>query len=405
MRAGDLQSLAAAGLPRHPGGALSCGPTVGPAGRSVVCPSWIQRHIEADRTAPAEGWEGEQGDFLAAQPPGLVPHGNLSPGPERRMRYGLGGITRQGRKAVREAAHLLEEQRRCLTFWTISPSDQALDHLLAIDGWSLFVRELRRVLCRRLKARGLPQHVIGVCEVSPDRSKEAGLPLAHLHLIYRSRKHSGRPWAMTPAEHDEMIRVALIATGLKNPDVRASSKCEQIRKSVARYLSKYLSKAGGKIDGLDLSSANESHAPICETPPLVCVAARSPLMWRVNVSLRAWALQYLTRLIPRQWWLQTEELHQLVQLLTLVLPRGFALWLVAEWPTLESSLGASLTYCEPGKGRAPPTWLVDWDGAAALAEALAIWEADCDDRQAIDPLIPCHGRLYAWDRAFPHQHL
>jgi hypothetical protein len=381
-----LRALLAVGLSPRPGGSRSAGPVVGPGLQTVVCPDWIRAQAGDAGGCGPECWDGEQLDALAP-PAGLVPPENLDTQGEARGRNGLGGLTRHGKRAIRESAGLLEEDRECLSFWTVSPSDDAIGEIWARDAWPDFVAAVRHGLVRKLRAQGLDGEVIGVCELFPQRSRDACQPIPHLHILYRSKRHRWSDWALEPSEHDEMILGAYRAIGIGCRDVRASSRVEPIRKSVRRYLSKYLRKGTSPLQEVPMPAIiGAAIGRIMNVNFQRGVVLRLEILPLVMSALRA-ACAEMLRLVPRQWWFQSRKLRDEVRALTVCLPPSFAVWMVAEWENVRNGVCADLYFCETGQGRGPPCWVISWASPEEVAHAMALWEQDLRDRLALPDSI------------------
>jgi hypothetical protein len=184
-------------------------------------------------------------------PPAAALGLSLGPNSKRPPRYGLQGLTSAGRKQVWRALSLLEEDRRLLSFWTVSLPTAALIALGQGDRWPVFQDRVRKELARLLQAAGLPVRIVGVVELQPKRSRATGIPCPHLHVVFQGRKSPGAPWALSPADLDGVIRAALdtagalVLDGIGEEEFLASAgNVQQVKKSVRAYLSKYMTKGG-----------------------------------------------------------------------------------------------------------------------------------------------------------------
>lgn len=173
-------------------------------------------------------------------------------------RYGLKGITSKGRRVVRNACYLLEEEagRRFLTFATVTLPELKYEDMLAVHAsWHKVVDAYRREIRRKLVDKGLSGEIIGVTEIQPKRWEQTGLPVLHCHFVWLGRKR-GDDWAITVNEHDEIWRRAVIGV-VPNAIADFSTACnmQAVKKSAENYLSKYMSKgadavAAVVVDGL-----------------------------------------------------------------------------------------------------------------------------------------------------------
>jgi hypothetical protein len=146
---------------------------------------------------------------------------------------------------------------------------------------------------RKLEQRGIEPLVLAVAELHPDRSRAAGQALPHLHVLFQGRPDGRSSWALHTAELDALIVVALEAAGVSVNSLPAAGNVQAIRKSVRRYLSKYVAKAPrqGAASG-DLSMLGDP------------------------------------RLCPRQWWFMSRPLLLLIEAATRALPAEFFAWLI-----------------------------------------------------------------------------
>jgi hypothetical protein len=369
------------------------GPVVGPALVAYFCPAMHKR--PEGFAPPPEGWDGEQLDLLdlPAEPAWACPPSQFVQSSELPRRNGFRGLTSKGKRAVKDSCAILEAQRDCMSFWTVSLPDDALASIAAGDLWPRFVAELRRLLVRRMASAGLPPHVIGVAELHPDRSQREQCPLPHLHIVYRSKRTSRRPWLMGKEAHTGLIAQALGVLGIYPASLAAASRVEKIRKSVGRYISKYISKA----KSLEFCVSNEIQDLFNSVPQtfihLVCLAAPfGGFTCQPLAQLQA-HLARLVALVPRQWWFRSDELGRLVASLSQVLPFQFCRWLVAHAPQAPWGHEVHLLYLAPCETGAPPIWRLAWDSCDSLAHLLAIWQQDCEDAEAITHESIRHGCL------------
>ena len=183
----------------------------------------------------------------------LVTLGLSTPVNSEKKRRGLGGLTSRGKNLVREAATVMEETygRRRITFWTLTlPHLTEEDYKNVCTNWAKICENLKKKLIYRLKLEGMPPHVVAVTELQEKRWKAQGVPAWHLHLIFVGSRSNGG-WVLTPKIADRMWRDAVSKHCCSPPLFRSSSKLERVKKSVARYLSKYLSKGTSVIEEVE----------------------------------------------------------------------------------------------------------------------------------------------------------
>ena len=274
---GGLTASKAAGqYPRHCGTSV---PHSGNAGSVVAAQrarEGLQKCIQRARSvADALPWKGRP--YALAGPsigPGLkswtVPKHGEDECPRnglvstryfaKRPRKGLKGLSVYGKKQIRDVAALCDEWRRYMAFWTISLTDADYVDLLASGKWNEFQGRTRDLLTRHLKAAGNQAIVIGVCEIGAKRNARTGRPDPHIHILcsgWNSRDKEGRR-VMSPKVCDELVRKACQYVGLPARHRPSASQIQGVKRSVGRYMSKYLTKA----EAVDLSKIPKEYHPL-----------------------------------------------------------------------------------------------------------------------------------------------
>jgi hypothetical protein len=248
----------------------------------------------------------------------------------------LNGLTRTGRQRLVAGCSLLEERRRCLSFWTITLDDSVMAELLELDSWHVFQGRIRQLLTRHLAEHGLEPLVLAVVELHPKRSIQAGQALPHLHVLFQGKADSRQGWAFRPDQLDELIIRALAFAGVTREAVPAAGKVEQIRKSVRRYLAKYVSKAPRQLAaGSDLAMLGDP------------------------------------RLCPRQWWFMSARLLALIVEATRFLPPEFLAWLCDNRTPPRPGAPYVVQRAAIPDPRAPDVWVVSFRSAWTL---FLMWE-------------------------------
>lgn len=161
-------------------------------------------------------------------------------------RRGLNGITVRGKRMVRSACSILEDDhgRGNLAFGTCTlPPLPKGDELLVAANLSKVIKSFNRNMSRKLVAAGLSGNIVAVIEIQTRRYERWGTLGYHLHWV----AHTALPgranhWAITPEDHDDCWARALATVLGYRPVVRAACKIEKPRKSVKREVSKYMSK-------------------------------------------------------------------------------------------------------------------------------------------------------------------
>jgi len=276
-------------------GPVGFAPTIDPRLRAAYCPRLHSRSPDRYEREACQFW-GRQHRLLGPWPcqgtPGLVGCAESNPTDCPPRRYGLNGLTAQGRRRLTAGCCLLEERRRLLSFWTITLPDDVLAELLVLDAWHVFQGWIRQLLTRRLRELGAVPLVLAVAELHPERSVAAGQALPHLHVLFQGKTGPSRDWLLAPAQLDALILQALARVGVHRAELPAAGKVETIRRSVRRYLSKYVAKG-----------------------------TRQP------VGTRDVAMLGDPRLCPRQWWFMSAPLLAMIVEASRCLPAAFLAWL------------------------------------------------------------------------------
>ena len=158
----------------------------------------------------------------------------------KRSRRGSKGLTPKNKRDIRSASSLIERRygRKRLAFLTATLPTTSLRHLALVATQADRVLDIAvKRLHRHLKSQGLPTDYVAVWEL-----QERGA--LHLHLLCVGR-HPWSGWAISTQQWDEIWRDAVSAVlgdESANLSWRSACRIEQPRCSVARELSKYLSK-------------------------------------------------------------------------------------------------------------------------------------------------------------------
>lgn len=348
-------------------------PAIDPRLRSAYCPRLHSPAPTGHQARPGR-FRGHVyvPDFEAAQAagPGLVGCAESGTRDVPPRRYGLNGLTANGRRRLQQGCSLLEEQRALLSFWTVTLPDAAMAEVIERDLWPRFQQTIRHRLHLALKRRGLPPLALAVAEIHPKRSGRTLQAMPHLHVLFRGRISRRHGWAFAPSELDRIIESALKACGIIAVGLKSAGNVQSIRRSVKRYLSKYVSKASHVFQA--------EMAPEGLGSPNGC---------------------------PRQWWFMTRELLALVLDASGQLPPDFLAWLCDRArPAARGQLYVVQRVPIPDP-RAPSVWNVTFRSPWAL---FLCWEAY--ERAVIlgpDPSRPTvrHDRPFTLQHPQRDQHL
>lgn len=162
-----------------------------------------------------------------------------------RKAKGLDGISSYGRRLVRNAAHLLEDNgRRCLcVFATVTVPSVPYEQLAAIHKrWNEVIERYRLGITRALKAKGLSGEMVVVSEIQEKRHDKTGIPVLHAHSVFHGVTKNGK-FALSTELHDDIwYRALSVAARIERHDVAVACNLQRVRKSASGYLGKYMTK-------------------------------------------------------------------------------------------------------------------------------------------------------------------
>lgn len=164
---------------------------------------------------------------------------------------GANGITAKGRRTVRQGAHLLESEygKVDLSFLTCTLPGATMGECESANAaWPEITRRFIQDLRRELERKNLPTWIIGCTEFQPLRYQRTGQPWPHLHLVFVGR--TGKPWLIGGKRITEMwARCVGAVLDIPAEALQWATRIEAIKtkKTVGRYLSKYMSKGSEEI--------------------------------------------------------------------------------------------------------------------------------------------------------------
>jgi hypothetical protein len=176
-------------------------------------------------------------------------------------KYGSLGITRYGRRCIRDGAAILEKTitSKKLGFYTLTlPSLSVVDLKLCCAGWAELMHRYFDSLRRLYAKRDKNLSYVAAFEIQPQRHKQTGIPVLHAHYV--APAYTGRNFVATADELREIWGKTIcnfLGREYAEHDWRASVDSQLVRKSAANYLSKYMSKGTG-CDIEDLEGVPES---------------------------------------------------------------------------------------------------------------------------------------------------
>lgn len=175
---------------------------------------------------------------------------------------GSKGLTPKARRSIRCGAYRLERRRdrhRIGFATTTLPRLTKSDYLSVHRNWGNIVRTFIQWFKRRLNRACVPDHIVYVTEIQSKRHDKTKHPYLHLHLCYLACRKSDYRWYIPASEMRVVWNRTVSAFCSEQYDFSASVDAVVVKKSVARYLAKYLTKGAASIeraleDGLPVES-------------------------------------------------------------------------------------------------------------------------------------------------------
>ena len=162
--------------------------------------------------------------------------------PPKRPR-GANGITSLNRKTVRSVGTLLEFRYgkdklgfATLTMPGLAPSDRAICQ----EQWSDAIRRFFEEMRRFVERKGGKWAYVSCTEIHPARSEREGWNAPHLHFVFYSKQ--GKSWIITPSQLRQLWKRIWQGRFSSSYSWDSCENLVRVKRSVAGYLSKYLSK-------------------------------------------------------------------------------------------------------------------------------------------------------------------
>lgn len=174
---------------------------------------------------------------------------NVSKSPTSQKR-GHKGITRHGRNMISSAAVILERNygRHLLSFATLTLPAAESHQLRAIaENWSAVLKQFAKNLSRSLLRQGLPVTLFGVTEIQMKRFARHGDPALHFHFVYVGRNSRKSAWLVDCKEVRRIWIQCIKQYFSSETRFDSTENVQGIKKSVAGYLGKYMSKGISQI--------------------------------------------------------------------------------------------------------------------------------------------------------------
>lgn len=164
---------------------------------------------------------------------------------------GSKGLTSHGKALIMNACGYLSWRfhRRSLSFATVTlPAMNKEQWLASVEGWSAIVKNFVESLRRKLSGQNLPDWIVGAFETQQLRGAIEGRPVLHFHFIFVGRVLRGA-WRVSRTEIRALWRRAVLSRipSLSDSSFSATENVQGIKRSVAAYLSKYISKGDKSV--------------------------------------------------------------------------------------------------------------------------------------------------------------
>lgn len=207
-----------------------------------------------------------------------------------KVRYGLKGISVNGRKKVREGCYLLQKKYgRRLGFYTLTCpyTDDVL-----IYEYNRNLAEISRRYFQSLKREFHRAEqtfsYVSVYEYQTYRYQQTGIPVLHIHYVAPCYLRGTKEFIVTADRLREIYYNICNQVIGGEPNTSASIDAAVIRESAVGYISKYMSKGGD----------------ICESLSQNCPEQ-----------------------VPRQWWSMSSNVKSAIQIATTTIPDSICAYL------------------------------------------------------------------------------
>jgi hypothetical protein len=168
----------------------------------------------------------------------------------KRAKRGSKGISARQRDILCWGAATLERvyNRANLSFLTLTlPELSPVDLESLKANWGDIVHRVQLRIKEKLHGMGIETAIVGCTELQLERLERTGIVYPHLHLVFRGRRDSGSAWAIKSHQFRQIWRRCCGKfLGTTEYSWESSENVQQVKKSVAGYLAKYVSKCASK---------------------------------------------------------------------------------------------------------------------------------------------------------------
>lgn len=166
-----------------------------------------------------------------------------------KRKYGLKGISRKGRVAVREGAFLLERQYgRRLGFYTLTCPYTDPQSIYSYNQNIAYIqRTYFQELKREYERQGVVWSYVSVLEIQTKRFERDGEPVLHIHYLSPCYLPGTSNW-ICDASFLRGLWARVLGNCLQGtPNTSASLDASVVHSSAVGYLSKYMSKGSSEV--------------------------------------------------------------------------------------------------------------------------------------------------------------
>lgn len=259
-----------------------------------------------------------------------------------RKRYGLRGITRDGKNRVLEGATLLHERYRGrLGFYTLTCPYKDSSLIYEFNrNISEIVRRWFQELRRFYAKVRVTFSYVAVLEIQSKRYQQSGIPVLHLHYVAPCYRPGSTEWVLSATEIRYLWMRCLASVLGVEADTSPSVDAQVVYSSAAGYLAKYLSKGYEAVE---------------------------------------WVAECAPSQVPKQWWSMSQNVRRCLKRLTVQLSENLVEWwfggnnlpdgdpyhliyqnyICVSWRNVELKVGMSAQISKEGRARLidPSIWL------------------------------------------------
>ena len=174
-------------------------------------------------------------------------------------------MTKHMARNIRNAVYLLERQpggKDVLSFLTLTLPDLSRESLeICCTNWDKIVKRFFDWLRKHLEKYNMQLQHVYCTEIQMKRLEKRHEYAPHLHVVYRGRHAKKSPWLTTPKQVRKAWTRCLRGFIGESFRTDALENLQRIKRSAARYLSKYLSKSTRPFP----EGSNQDHQPSIRT--------------------------------------------------------------------------------------------------------------------------------------------